>query len=326
MNTLMSSGVSMPSGGRSPRGATGSGRTGDGTAVVGEMTRLVRHRAMGTSIEVLGPAGMPRGYEAVASVIRRFEVEEQRFSRFCGDSELSSVNRAAGRRTRVSPTYATVLGLALEAARTTGGSFDPTVHDALTAAHDCGPFREDPIEAVGTLQPLVPCGRWREIKLDDDTVLLPEGVHVDLGGILKGWTADRAAEDALASGLPWVLVNAGGDLRIAGDAPMIDVGIEDPLQACAVAHTVRISAGAVATSSVSKRAWGFGRHHVIDPATGAPADIGTIQATMWAPTCAEAEVRATAALLTGRPALRSTPGVLISATETIVSFPVETAA
>ena len=47
---------------------------------------------------------------------------------------------------------------------------------------------------------------------------MPADVGLDLGGIVKGWTCDRAAERALAVGLPWVLVDAGGDLRILGDA------------------------------------------------------------------------------------------------------------
>ncbi|HSD79319.1 MAG TPA: FAD:protein FMN transferase, partial [Solirubrobacteraceae bacterium] len=63
--------------------------------------------------------------------------------------------------------------------------------------------------------------------------------------------------------------------------------------------------GAVATSGVTRRRWrtaggtGPAAHHLLDPATGRPAWTGVLQATALAPTAAEAEVRAKAALLAG---------------------------
>jgi thiamine biosynthesis lipoprotein len=138
-------------------------------------------------------------------------------------------------------------------------------------------------------------------------------VGLDLGGIAKGWTVDIAAEAAAACGLEWALVNAGGDLRIVGTTPAggLDIAIEDPEASDAEAGRVVLDTGALATSSVTRRAWGDGLHHLIDPFTGMPAAGPVLQATVWAPTCAEAEVRAKEALLQGEAFLDRGAGVLI---------------
>ena len=71
----------------------------------------------------------------------------------------------------------------------------------------------------------------------------------------------------------------------------------------AVAHTLRVRRGGVATSGIDARLWqraggDFG-HHLIDPATRTPAWTGLIAATALAPTALEAEALAKAALLSG---------------------------
>jgi thiamine biosynthesis lipoprotein len=135
---------------------------------------------------------------------------------------------------------------------------------------------------------------------------------LDFGGVAKGWTVDRAALAARRV-LPWALVSAGGDLRLAGRPPLgfLDIAIEDPLDPDSEASRLHLEGGAIATSSVSARAWGPGRHHLIDPRTALPAATEVLQATIWADSCAEAEIRAKWALLVGPPALDRFPGILI---------------
>lgn len=285
-------------------------------------------RAMGTTVRVLADASAdPATTEVMAAAIeRRFRREDLRFSRFRPDSELSRVNAAAGRRVRVSRAFAHVVRLALDGARRTDGAFDPTVLGALNALGYDGDFDEVVAGARGALHPAVPCGRWREVVADDDGVHVPAGVGLDLGGLAKGWTADVAAAEALGRGLDWVVVNAGGDLRIEGDAPTIAVAIEDPDDAGREVGRLLVREGGVATSSTRTRSWGPGLHHLIDPRTGLPAESGLVQVTATAPTCAEAEIRAKAILLAG-PASASEAAVAVSSTGRVhVGVPVEDAA
>jgi FAD:protein FMN transferase len=282
-------------------------------------------RSMGTDVNVVGPEH-PAFDGAVELVRSRFASEDMRFSRFRGDSELTSANQAGGGWIKVSDGFHEVLTAALEAAEHTEGAFDPTVYDALIAAGYDRDFDELLAGARGALHPVSPCGRWTEIRTRPGAMYLPAGVHLDLGGIAKGWCADRAAHDAVAAGLPWALVNAGGDLRLIGAAPPIAVAIEDPETSGELLRTTLVG-GALATSSVCKRAWGVDAHHVIDPATGGPARLELLQATVWAPTCVEAEVAATHALFLGPDAARRYPAVLVTrSAEIVLSMPVEDAA
>lgn len=259
-------------------------------------------RAMGTNVTAVMPDTTPPwiALAAEAAVRDIFAEQEQRFSRFRADSELSRVNRAAGSPTTVSADFAEVAHLALEAFRRTGGAFDPTtLHALVNAGYD----RDlDAVRAAGPrhgkrLHP-VTCERATDVSLSGRTLTLPPDVGLDFGGIAKGWTADRAAERA-AEILDWALVDAGGDLRIAGRAPIggLPISVEDP--AGGDTPLLHLTQGALATSSILKRTWAPGRHHVIEPRTGVPARADYVQATAWAPTAAEAEVAATWVLLRG---------------------------
>ena len=262
------------------------------------LVRRLDAQAMGTTISVFGPC--LEGFDDAARlVIDTFAFEEDRFSRFRSGSELCRVNASAGSWMTISQEFATLLGFALEHATATDGLFDPTVLRAMEAAGYDRDIEEVIQAARGVLHPPVACGRWREIELDHCGLRMPRDVGLDLGGVAKGWTADLAAERALGAGLPWVLVSAGGDLRIAGDAPALDIEVDDPDETGRSLASLRLRGGAIATSSTRRRSWGPSLHHVIDPRTGAPSETGIVQATVWAPTCAQAEIASTVALLGG---------------------------
>jgi FAD:protein FMN transferase len=276
-------------------------------------------RAMGTEVVVVGDDATDPGVfaEAVASVTGIFAREEARFSRFRDDSELSIVNRSAGGWIDVSRPFADVVRMAIEGAARTEGLFDPTVLPALESAGYDRDFsaigeRDRPVVAA-------PCGGWDRIEIRDGHIRIPDGVRLDMGGLVKGWTADLAAQAAIAAGLSWAIVNAGGDLRIAGDGPAHEVGIEDPDDRDETLCVVWIDGGALATTSVTLRRWGPGRHHLIDPRIGLPAASPVAQATVWAPTCAEAEIASKLAALKGPDALEEVPALLVLASGEIVT-------
>jgi thiamine biosynthesis lipoprotein len=298
---------------------TADGRLGG--AVAPETVRR-SFRAMGTDVTLIGPSGAPpAAFDDAFRIVRSiFDREDRRFSRFRADSEISSVNAAAGSWTTVSKPFRRVLRAALEAAETTGGLFDPTVLPALMAAGYDRDFDDIIAGARLALHPPEPCARWGEIRTRDDEVLLPEGAALDFGGIAKGWTVDLAAEtiDRL---MAWALVDAGGDLRIVGDVPNggLEIAVEDPYDAAAEILRLALDRGALATTSVTLRSWGPGLHHVIDPRTARPAQTGVLQATVWAPTCAAAELGSKWALLDDERALERLPAVIVRDDGTVVT-------
>lgn len=129
----------------------------------------------------------------------------------------------------------------------------------------------------------------------------PPGVELDSGGIAKGLFGDVLA--AILGAHASFAVDACGDIRFGGAGGIgRAVNVASPFDD-SILHTFELARGAAATSGIGRRAWltaaGRPAHHLLDPATGAPAYTGVVQATALAPTGVEAEMRAKAALLSG---------------------------
>ena len=125
------------------------------------------------------------------------------------------------------------------------------------------------------------------------TIARPPGTRLDLGGSAKGFIADRAAARLAPAGP--CAADCGGDLRVLGEHA---VALQSPFGG-EPGPTLRLQDAAIATSGVDARAWGASAHHLLDPSTGRPAWTGVVTATALAPTAAEAEALAKAALLSG---------------------------
>ena len=230
-------------------------------------------------------------------------------SRFRPDSELTRLNSAGGEPTVISVTFAGLLAAALRAARLTGGDVDPTCGTALAALGYDRDFADihatahpGPVGLVG------PVPGWRSVHLDPGTRLawLEDGAQLDLGATAKAWAADRCAEriaDRLGGG---VLVSLGGDVAVAGQPPpgswRVRVTDDHAAPDWAAGQTVSIASGGLATSSTTVRTWRRGGrqvHHIIDPATGAPAASCWRTVSVAAGTCTDANTASTAAIIRG---------------------------
>lgn len=290
--------------------------------LVDEAVQRHTFRAMGTTVGIVSTSSADQAafVEAIRTVESTFRAYEERFSRFLEASELSKVNARSGSWTSVSEEFSSMLGQALDAARRTNGLFDPTVLPALVAAGYDRDFNDVLAGARDALRIVAPCGRWTDIEREGNMIRLPPDVALDFGGIAKGWTVDIAAE-LVSELLPWVLVEAGGDLRVDGQIapPGLEIALEDPHDPNAELLRLRLVDGALATSSVTRRSWGPNLHHLIDPRTGQPARTGVVQATCWAPTCREAELLSTWALLAGRPVLDRISATLVLEDGTVVT-------
>jgi thiamine biosynthesis lipoprotein len=239
---------------------------------------------MGTEVVVASRDGL--GAESTREL---FATVESTCSRFLPDSELTAVNLASEDRIELSPLLAELLGAASEMRHRTGGLVDVGLGAAVAAWGYDRTFEEvrPRRTAPGAMLQLP---EWR---LDGSTLLRRPGVAIDLGGIAKGWTCDRAVAEGLAT-----MVSAGGDVRSSD--PEIEVEIVDPWDK--VAAVIPLGVGALATSSTTRRRWSVGAtvaHHIIDPATMAPAVTPVLSATVVATTAVEAEAGAKAVVLAG---------------------------
>ncbi|HSD79805.1 MAG TPA: FAD:protein FMN transferase [Solirubrobacteraceae bacterium] len=284
----------------------------------------------GTRVRLLvgiEPADAVGAKLAALRVQARLQRVHRALTRFSPDSELQELNARAGTRVAASPTMVGAIRAAIRAAHLSGGLVDPTVLPALEragyAVSRAGVAPADLASAIAAAPRrraarARPSAEWRAIELDLEaqTVRIPAGTRLDLGGTAKGMAVDLAA-DILADRSTFA-VDAGGDIRVGGTrAAARPVSIDHPLRG-GTAHELVLTEGAVATSGLRTRVWatpdGFA-HHLIDPARGEPAWTGVIQATALAPTALEAETLAKAALLRGpedgRAILARHGGVLI---------------
>jgi len=272
--------------------------------------------ALGTfaTLLVTDPDALIPAHDVLAAELAAVDAACSRFRR---DSELWRVSHARGRPVAISQLFADALATALDAAELTDGDVDPTCGQSLVrlgydrdfagARRHTGPLR----------QPPMPAGGWRRVELDRErlTARVPAGILLDLGATAKALAADRAAAAIAATTSCGVLVNLGGDLRVAGNPPAGGwrVGIADDADFDASTASVRprqvvmIGDGGLATSSTLGRAWrrgGAELHHIIDPATGRPARTCWRTASVAAASCAAANIATTAAIVRGERAIR----------------------
>jgi thiamine biosynthesis lipoprotein len=224
------------------------------------------------------------------------------FSRFRDDSELARLNAASG-PVEVSAALFDVLSRARAHVERTGGAFDPGVGAAVVAAGYDRSFSPGALDRDEAPPRGAPLASLVDLVLDarERIVTRPPGLRIDLGGLVKGATVDRAA--AL---LPAVAaLDAGGDAALRGAGPDGEgwiVDVEDPADASRVLASLRVRDAAVATSAPNRRRWqvaGRPRHHLVDPRTGAPVEGDLAQVTVIAPSAELADVLAKAAFVLG---------------------------
>ena len=150
-----------------------------------------------------------------------------------------------------------------------------------------------------------PGADWRSIVLDGATrtVLVPDGVRLDLGATAKALAADRGAAAAASATGTGVVLSLGGDVAVGGTPPPggWPVALGDD-HAAPNGPVVALAGGGLATSSTTIRRWRRGDqvvHHILDPATGAPCPIVWRTVTVAASTCVQANVASTAAIVLG---------------------------
>lgn len=245
------------------------------------------------------------GPRALLEVARgRLTDLERRWSRFIPSSEVSRLNRADGRPTRVSYETRLLVQRALDGYHVTRGSFDPTLLGAVRRAGYVDSF-----ERLGGAPRRITSGMVTgasRIEVDEHagTVRIPVGVGFDPGGIGKGLAADVVAAELGELGAAGACVNVGGDLRVLGEPPdgfAWRVAVESPWTQGETLVQLRLRDGAVATSSRLRRRWvtadGAERHHLMDPGTGSSACSPALAATAVASAGWQAEVLAKSAFL-----------------------------
>jgi FAD:protein FMN transferase len=228
---------------------------------------------------------------AAQRIARMVAHYETLWSRFRRGSELSRLNARSGEAVPVSGETIALLSACEEWVRRTGGVFQPLVGRAITEWGYEADNARMPTGAEHSPMAMPVAGAV-EIDVPGRTVHVPKGEAIDLGGIAKGWIADRCRDPlAEATDDPCVLLDAGGELLAIRGSHAVAV-----IHNGALCGSVTVREGeAAATSGFSVHRWVNGdgslAHHLIDPLTGRPG--ARAHATVIAETAAAADVRAT---------------------------------
>ncbi len=234
---------------------------------------------MGTLVEITAVAPTPALAQiAVNAGFQEIRRLEELLSTWLPTSELSRVNAAAGRDfMAVSSDTFELLTRSIEISELTRGAFDITVGPAVRLWKVTEAARiPTPLELEIAAQYV----DYHLLRLDAETqaVLLQKpGMQLDVGGIGKGYAADRAVAVMKKSGATGALVALSGDFRIFGrraDGSAWPVGIQHPRRPDRVLVTLESVDEAISTSGDYERFFfkdGVRYHHILDPQTLMPA-------------------------------------------------------
>jgi thiamine biosynthesis lipoprotein len=238
----------------------------------------VQQTAMGTvwNIEVADHGRPDEARRAISNAYAELDRIEAMMSEWRPDSPISLVDGAAGHYAVTVPTeLRELIERSIEYSKRTEGTFDITWRGMGNIWH----FDEDFVPP--TLAEVEAARRnidYRAIKIAGDSIYLPEGKNIGLGGIAKGYGVNRAVDVLVNAGFPDCLVDGGGDVKVSGtnNGELWRLGIQHPrAEHGKLLGVARITSRSLVTSGDYERfriVDGVRYHHIIDPRTGWPAN------------------------------------------------------
>ena len=247
---------------------------------------------------------------AIDAAFARCADYEKLLSKTVEGSDIWNINHAAGEPVTCDAETISIIEKGISYGDLTDGKFDITIGKAedLWDFHSDNPTvpdEEELAEAVSHVD-------YTTIQIDGNTVTMqdPEA-EIDLGGIAKGYIADRTAEVLRESGVTSAIISLGGNIECVGEKPTEDgtkpftIGIETPYSDMQkITGTVQLENGTAVTSGVYERYFtyeGKEYHHILDVETGYPVDTDVLGVTIIGDegTSADCDALSTSCLILG---------------------------
>lgn len=220
---------------------------------------------------------------------------EKKLSRTLPDSEVSRLNGADG-FIKISDDTKKIIERSVYYGDLSGGKFDITICSVSSLWDFNGeviPSRDEIAEALKNVD-------YNEIEIDGNLVSLNKA-KIDLGGIAKGYIADRLLDYFKEKNVKSGIINLGGNVLVFGDRGK-NVGIKKPFGDGEIACTVKVKNTSVVTSGTYERYIekdGKKYHHILDPETGYSAETDLASATVICDSSFDADALATVCVLKG---------------------------
>lgn len=268
-----------------------------------------KHHALGTSI-TLQLFGTDQTWILDQSV-KLIDYYEDLFTVNRDKSEVMDINRAAGLHpVQVSSATYSLVKLAVEKSLENFG-FNALIGPVVKLWH-IG-FKGARVPSQSEIDEKMKLIDPQKVVLDDkqQTVFLEEkGMELDLGGIAKGWIADRIRDQWRSFGVLAGIINLGGNVLFVGPSPKRlsgkwSLGVQDPIEKRGKNITsVMVSECSAVTSGIYERYLevnGHKYHHLIDPRTGYPVETKLAGVTTFTKNSVDAEIECKRLFFAGKP-------------------------
>lgn len=230
---------------------------------------------------------------------------EKQISRTIETSEISRINAANGNPVEVSDTTLELIKKGIEYGDLTDGAFDITIAP-LSELWDFKnnpwtvPFDTEILEALSHVN-------YESIIIEGNTITLTDpNAAIDLGGIAKGYIADKLKEYLLGEGVESALINLGGNILAIGEKPgnsPFNIGIQKPFdERNATITSVAVRNSSVVTSGSYERYFEVNDtiyHHILNTKTGYPSDTGLLSVTILSEKSVDGDALSTACFALG---------------------------
>lgn len=234
--------------------------------------------------------------EAGFAEIKKLEILINYFS---ADSELSEINRSAGiKPVRVSKDTMDLINKTLQITRASHGAFDPSIAPLIKLWDFSRQNKKPSVPANNYIRNAMQLVDFEKVQINNKTsevYLKEKEMEIDLGGIAKGYAADRAADAVKNKGIKSGLIAVAGDIMGFGlnsTGKAWKVGIQNPRPETEsekpwedIIASLWLEDRAISTSGDYQRFFfqnGKRYHHILDPETGYPAESDLISVTVIA--------------------------------------------
>lgn len=242
--------------------------------------------------------------ELLDEALARCEYYENTLSKTVEGSDVWNINHAGGQPVTVSDDTIALLETALRASELSDGAFDVTIAP-VTALWDFT-SGEAVLPDDADIQAALPLVDYTQIKVEGNTVTLPAGMMIDLGGIAKGYIADELAAFLREQGVTSADLNLGGNVITIGrkpDGTAWRIGVQNPHgsrdESILILNLVDAT---VVTSGNYERYFeldGVRYHHILDPKTGYPVSNGLASVSIITQSSMYADALSTACYVLG---------------------------
>ncbi len=226
---------------------------------------------------------------------------EQLLSRTVEGSDVQRLN-STDDFVEVSHHTRAIIDRSLYYSQMSNGKFDITIYPVSSLWN----FKDEVIPEKSEIAEALQSVDYQSIEADESRVSLG-GAKIDLGGIAKGYIADRVLEYFSESGVESGIIDLGGNIIVFGERDF-NVGIKKPFSADELAATVSVRNKTVVTSGIYERYIKSGSklyHHILNPKTGYPAKTDLYSATIISDSSLDADALATVCVLLGHEEAKS---------------------